>query len=181
MPSDTIDPRPADTEMDNPEAGNEPRAVPYRRFKEVNDKYRATLAELEALRAGSRSPEGGSNPPAPPKSDQDDTDWQAKYEAERATRRNLELARLRDRTAQIKGIPLELADKLTGSTEEEIMAEADRLLPFLSVGKKTAPNLNGDKGGSLPGFTVDQLRDPDFFHHHQQAIYQALREGRISD
>ena len=64
----------------NPQPSNEPtpgQAIPYQRFKAVNDKYRAALAELEQLRAGNAAPaatgdtteggdDGGNTPtPAP--------------------------------------------------------------------------------------------------------------------
>ena len=48
---------------------------------------------------------------------------------------------VKTRIALEKGIPLELRDRLTGTTEEEIRADADTLVKFLSKSEHKAPPL----------------------------------------
>ena len=48
---------------------------------------------------------------------------------------------VKTRIALEKGIPLELRDRLTGTTEEEIRADADTLVKFLSKSGHKAPPL----------------------------------------
>ena len=48
---------------------------------------------------------------------------------------------VKTRIALEKGIPLELRDRLTGTTEEEIRADAETLVKFLIKGEHKAPPL----------------------------------------
>lgn len=48
---------------------------------------------------------------------------------------------VKTRIALEKGIPLELRDRLTGTTEEEIRKDADTLVKFLDKGDHKAPPL----------------------------------------
>lgn len=54
---------------------------------------------------------------------------------------------LKSRVAHEKGIPYELADRLVGTTEEELKADAEKLAPFMTP--KSAPPLRTtDAGGT---------------------------------
>lgn len=50
-----------------------------------------------------------------------------------------ETASVKARIAHEKGLPFELADRLSGETEEDIAADADKLSQFVSAGKPAAP------------------------------------------
>ncbi|AXH48965.1 scaffolding protein [Gordonia phage Birdsong] len=93
-------------------------------------------------------------------------EWQQKFDelqteltAEREARekaeqqaQNATIAQLRSDRAAEKGLPAALAKKLAGTTQEEIDAEIDELLPFIGSGPKPNPqqgNPSRGRGGSL--------------------------------
>jgi len=167
------------------------QTIPYSRFKSVNDKYRAALAELETLKAQQAPTPTGDNPPAanPPANptvpnpvpSADTPDYKTKYEAAQAELDSLKLSRLRDRACVAHGIPLDLSDKLAGTNEATITADAIRLRGFLRT-RSAAPPINGDTpGANGQTFSIDQLRDHHFYAANRDAIDRAFREGRIFD
>lgn len=50
-----------------------------------------------------------------------------------------ETASVKARIAHEKGLPFELAERLSGESEEDIAADADKLSQFVSAGKASAP------------------------------------------
>ncbi len=50
-----------------------------------------------------------------------------------------ETASVKARIAHEKGLPFELAERLSGETEEDISADADKLAQFVSAGRAPAP------------------------------------------
>lgn len=60
-----------------------------------------------------------------------------------------ETASVKARIARECGIPAELADRLSGTNEEEYKADAEKLAKFVT-GKPPAPLFNGD-GGNMSG------------------------------
>lgn len=58
---------------------------------------------------------------------------------------------LRSKIAHEKGVPFELADRLVGSNEEELSADADKLASFLAP--KNTPPLRSDE--QAPGASAD--------------------------
>lgn len=64
-----------------------------------------------------------------------------------------ETASVKARIAYEKGLPFELADRLSGETEEDIAADAEKLAQFVSAGKPTAPlyNSQGNAGTGVSG------------------------------
>lgn len=50
-----------------------------------------------------------------------------------------ETASVKARIAHEKGLPFELADRLSGETEEDIAADAESLAQFVSAGRNPAP------------------------------------------
>lgn len=80
-------------------------------------------------------------------------EYQKLYEAERARAADMaariaaqELATLRQRVAAEKGLPPALAERLQGTTAEELAADAEALLSALP--RPTAPPLNGGTRGA---------------------------------
>lgn len=76
-------------------------------------------------------------------------------EAERAQRIVFEGQALRARVALAKGLPAELADRLQGATEAEIVADADKLLALVSPQGSGAPRASAHQGGSTPPVNSD--------------------------
>lgn len=64
-----------------------------------------------------------------------------------------ETASVKARIAHEKGLPFELAERLSGETEEDIAADAEKLAQFVSAGKPPAPlyNSQGDAGTGVSG------------------------------
>ena len=71
-----------------------------------------------------------------------------------AKNKNYETASVKARIAHEKGLPFELAERLSGETEQDISADADKLAQFVSANKTPAPlynsqgNASGVKSGS---------------------------------
>lgn len=68
-----------------------------------------------------------------------------------------ETASVKSRIAHEVGIPFELANKLSGETEEDIRKDAETLKPFVSQ-TVTAPLRNPEAGGGVPS-TRDQFAE----------------------
>ena len=64
-----------------------------------------------------------------------------------------ETASVKARICHEKGLPFELADRLSGETEEDIAADAEKLAQFVSAGKPPAPlyNSQGNAGTGVSG------------------------------
>ena len=64
-----------------------------------------------------------------------------------------ETASVKVRIAHEKGLPYELADRLSGETEKDIAADAEKLSQFVSAGKPAAPlyTPSGNTGMSVKG------------------------------
>lgn len=79
--------------------------------------------------------------------------------AEKAQRETLEQQAMRFRVAAIKGVPADLIDRLRGDTEEELEADADKLLelvtPKETAGTTPAPRPDLSQGGSGNGTALN--------------------------
>lgn len=98
-------------------------------------------------------------------------------ESERDTARQ-EL--LRSRTALAKGLPADLADRLRGSTEEEMAEDADRLLALIAKPKAAADVDQGVKGvnkGATEG--PAQLTREDMKRMSPEQIDAAREKGQF--
>ena len=64
-----------------------------------------------------------------------------------------ETASVKVRIAHEKGLPYELAERLSGESEEDIAADAEKLAQFVSAGKPAAPlyTPSGNTGMSVKG------------------------------
>ena len=158
------------------------QTVPYVRFRDVNEKRKAAESELAALKAqrDAAGDDSGANPAPVVVANQDGEDFRAKYEAAAAELAAMKRARLQDRAAVLVGLPLELADKIAGDTEADILADARRMLRFVAAGTP-APNIDGPTGGTpRPTFSKAQISDPAFFAKHRDEIMRAMGEGRIA-
>ena len=66
-----------------------------------------------------------------------------------------ETAAVKAKIAREYGIPAELADRLSGSNEEEYKADAEALSKFVAQKEPPAPMFNGDRGGSSSASSTD--------------------------
>ena len=164
-PQTAVTPTPA-TPGDQPaeqqtgmDQGNTPDPVPYHRFKEIND-------ELKAIRAAQAKAEKEAETQRV-KQLQEQNRFKELYEAEIAAREKaeaeraaLELAALKRDAATAAGLPAAFADRLVGSTAEELTADAQKLLAAMPT--KSAPNLDagaGRNGQQGSGMTFEQVKD----------------------
>ena len=106
-----------------PKKDPEPQTVPYERFKEINDKNKdleARLAEVERKKKEEDD-----------KALKEKEDWKTLAEKREQELADEKAQNMRLKVASKKGIPVDLIDRLRGATEDEIEADADKLLEFM--------------------------------------------------
>lgn len=126
------------------------------------DEVKALKSQLSAAQAGQTDLE---------KLQTSFAELQGKFEQ---TQQNLaaeQAQRLRLEVATEKGLPPALAARLTGTTREELVADAEGLLPLL---KPSAPGVPPapDRKPPAPKFTPEQLRDPEFVRANSKKILE---------
>jgi hypothetical protein len=70
-----------------------------------------------------------------------------------AKNKNYETASVKARIAREKGLPYELADRLSGESEEDIAADAENLAKFVSTGSRSPAPLFSAQTGTGAGKT----------------------------
>lgn len=161
---------PTDGEIETSEG--QPGPVPYTRFKEINDGYKALKAQLEQLAAERK------------KEDEDKLAEQQKWQ-ELAQRREAELKserleRLRLQAALAKGLPAELSSRLQGESEQDLLTDAEKLAQMLAQQVPPPPGVPPRHGATPPtSITSQQLRDPKWVRENQTKILQAARDGKL--
>lgn len=152
-----------------PPPGGEPGPIPYARFKEVNDQ----LQDLRHKEAQREAAEKAAND----KRLADEKKWEelaATRDAELKTER---LQRLRLEVALKKGLPPELAARLTGETPEQLEKDAEALLPLL---KPRSPGVPPGGGDGQPAKTFDLSKmTPEEIRKSRGELFQAAGEGRL--
>lgn len=118
-----------------PPATEPEQAVPYTRFKEVNDQLKALKAQIAALN-GEKAQEAQTKTTL----EQRLAALEGDLNRERAEKQRLKIA-------TDKKLPVELASRLIGETEEELAADADRLLALLKPATPTSPGVPPSGGG----------------------------------
>ncbi len=160
--------------------GGDGKTVPYTRFKQVNDRYRAALAELEAARqgkGGDGQPEGDSTAGV-----SQGQDIQAQLAAAQTEVAALKKARLQDKLALETGVPLDLASKIAGDDEAAMRADAEAMARYVAQSRRpVAPNIDGATPTATPPapITLDTINDPAFYAKNRDAIFEAVRQGRV--
>lgn len=170
-------------EQHDGDQGGDRGPVPYHRFKTINDRYRAALAELEALRQGQQGDSGAGSDKqdkAATVSHEDGDGWRAKYETVKAEADRLKKARLQDRAALAHGIPLDLAGRLAGDTEEAINADAARMAQYVGQ-RPVVPQIDASTPGQARAAADlrDALHDQTLYDANRDAIFAALKAGRL--
>lgn len=125
-------------------AGQEPAAVPYERFKEVNEKYKSLEAKLQEIQNNQKAAEEARL--------KEQGDYKKLYEDLQTQLSTEKVTNMKLKQASSKGLPVDLVNRIQGNTEEEITADIDNLLAFM---KKETPATGGvnpaPKGGSSTG------------------------------
>lgn len=148
------DPPKTDPPASDPPKSDPPGPVPYERFKEVNDQLKATNDRLAKLEADQKA--------AADKEAAEQGKWQELAEKRDAELKVERLARIRLEVATKKGIPVELAGRLTGETAEDMEKDAEALLqhlkPATGPGVPPAGKGQGSKPLDLSSMTPEQVR-----------------------
>ncbi len=110
----------------------------------------------------------------------------AEYEKTLADK-ELELAAIKTDALKQKiladmGLPLNVAGRIFGTTEEEIKKDAEELKALLNIQAKTIGGGTNPAGGSsVPAFTREQIKrmTPDEINANWDAISKLMAEGKI--
>jgi len=163
MGDDMNKPDRPDPKNDQPPEGGDPKTVPYARFKEINDKFRALetqVADMTKAEQGRKEKELAEQ--------QKFEELANQYKTELETER---LNRLRIEAASQAGLPVDLAARLQGGTVEELAADAARLKEFMKPSTPGTPP-PPPRNGLTPVFTAEQLNDPAFVRENAAKILQ---------
>lgn len=136
----------------------EPGPVPYERFKEVNETAKQLQARLAKFEADQKAQQE--------KLLKEQQNYQKLFEEREAELTKERLINARLRVATTKGLPPDLIDRLHGGTEEELAADADKLLALFKPAVDPAPKAPGvpPSRGSKPaklditGMTPEEIR-----------------------
>lgn len=134
---------------------NTQQSVPYERFKEVNEKYKTLEAQLSKLESERKAQQE--------KEMQEQAQWKTLAEQAKAELAAERAARLRLKIAAEKGLPAEVAERLMGSTEEEITADAEKLLPLFAAkrggpGAPPPPDRGNPQRLDVSAMTPEEIR-----------------------
>ncbi len=145
----------------------EPKTVPYERFKEVNDKANDLEKRLKAIEDEKKA--------ADEKALKDKEDFKTLYEQEQEKNKAKESELLRLRVAQKKGLPADLVDRLKGETEQELEADADKLLTFVDTSKSPG-NPPRKLGGGPTTLNIADMTPEDIRKNADRLMEQAAAE-----
>lgn len=160
MPDTNPDTQPMEGvgEESSPAPTAQQEAVPYARFKQVNDELRALRAQLAQL-TGERE-----------QHQQAAQTLEARLAALENERNQERAARQRLEIATAKGLPLVLADRLHGDTPEALEQDAERLLAVLQSANR--PGVPPPTYSSRPAALDLNAMSPE-------QIRQARKDGKI--
>lgn len=145
----------------------QPGPVPYERFKALTEQHKTLKAQWDRAEAAAQK--------AKELELKEQQKWQKLYEERESELRNERLTNARLRVATTKGLPPELIDRLQGGTEEELAADADKLLslfkPAAESAQRQAPGVPPSRGSrparlEIEGMTPAQIRE------HKEALYK---------
>lgn len=134
------------------------RETVSKKYADYDDLKKKT-AEYEAT-LGTMTKEAKENAKKYSEYDKKLADLQAKV-------KGYETGSVKTRIAHETGIPFELAERLSGDTEEEIRKDAETLSKFIGGVKKSAPLRNSDSGNddsktsALRAFTASLVNNND--------------------
>jgi len=118
------------------------KTIPYDRFKEVNDEKKKLEDRLKTIEEAQK------------KADEDklkeEQKWKDLWEKSEKEKSEKEKELLRLRVASRKGLPTDLTDRLRGETEQELEADADKLLAFVDLSKSPGVPPKKPGGANIP-------------------------------
>ena len=131
-----------------PQTDGQPGPVSYERFKKVNERLKS-LETAEAQRIADAKAASDAQLAEQQK-------WQELAESREKELKAERITNTRQRIAMLKGVPAELIDRLQGGTEEEIAADADRLMQYIkpSTGPGVPP---ANRGGSTAPTDISKM------------------------
>ena len=137
------------------QAAQTPEPVPYERFKEVNEKYKALETQLKDIQDKQKADEE--------KRLKEQGDYKKLYEDLQAQLSTEKVTNMKLKLASSKGLPVDLVNRIQGATEEEIGNDIESLLAFM---KKETPQgvTPPPRGGTSTNFdystaTPAQIRE----------------------
>lgn len=140
-------------------------AVPYERFKEVNDKFRTLEKQLAQIQA-ERDAEAEKKLAEQQKYEELANKYKAELETER-------LGRLRLEAVSKAGLPANMAARLQGGTLEELAQDAAALAEFMKPATPGVPPAGSRT--PAPVVTDAQLRDPEWVRKNMARILEENR------
>ena len=151
MADETVTPAPV-TPAPVADPAQPPATVPYERFAEVNTKYRTLETQLADLTKQQRERDEAAL--------KEQNKYKELYEQRENELKQERQERMRLTVATSKGLPVDLANRLTGETEAELQADADKLLAFLKpAAPQTPPGVPPIRPGGGTG--IDLLTETD--------------------
>lgn len=140
-----------------PQAQNDqqPAAIPYDRFKQVNDALKAATDKLTALEKVQSAKQ------------QSETDLATRLQAIESDLTKERATNLRLSVANAKGLPRELVDRLRGDDQAALESDADALLALV---KKVGPGVP-PPGGVAQKIDIQNMSPAD--------IRKARAEGKL--
>ena len=141
----------------------EPGPIPYARFKEVNDTLAQLRGELQTLKTAADAEKQ--------KQLADQGKWKELAEKNAADLVAERTERLRLKVAGAKGIPTEFADRIKGTTEEEMIADADKVKALLKPAEGPGVPSTTNGGGTATLKDISSMSPAE--------VRKAAREGKI--
>ncbi len=143
----------------------QPGPVPYERFKEVNEQLKTFKTELEKFQKAAQT--------AKEKELTEQQKWEQLFKERDAELSKERLTNARLRVATTKGLPAELVDRLQGATEEELAADAEKLLSLIKPVEqpRQTPGVPPSRGGKPARLDIDGMT-PAQIREHKEALYK---------
>lgn len=138
---------------------NDPKPVPYNRFKQVNDQLRQSNALIEQLQAERKQQEEAALA--------EENKYKELYETREAELKAEKQAHLRAKVALKLGLPAEIAGRLQGDTEEALMTDAQGLQALL---KPASPGMPKAPKPGATTITATQLDDPKWVRENTKNL-----------
>ncbi len=159
---------PAKTEP-KPEQKTDPepqtQTIPYDRFKAVNDEKKALEQQLADITKKQKEAEETAL--------KDQNKYKELYEQKEKELIETKKETMRLKVAAKKGLPAELIDRLKGETEEELEADADKLLEFVVIDEQGHGVPPRKKGAQPLTFDVHKMTPEEIRNNANKIIDQA--------
>jgi len=170
MPDELIPPTTTPEAGGDAGNGTSQQAVPYARFAEVNGELKKLREEFTKIEEARKKAETQKLT--------DQAQWKELAEQKDKELQAERLGNLRLQIALKKGLPVELAGRLQGTTADELEADAVALAKLVKVSAPGVPPAPTRQEGQ-PMFTAAQMSDSKWVREHEKEILQAYSEGKI--